>query len=639
MTAWSGIGYYECLTRQDIEDNIQNGTFTRLSTFTVDNKLVTKAEVSAYISFTPNASFNAKTSNQIIIKGDINAGGITPPPTPTPTPASFPNRYYVRKLNADCTLTLTYIYADLGAGINPPTVNQYVTLSEVSGCYVVVSIDQSNSVTATINAVYPTSCTCTAALLTLSYGTNGFQTCLGVPSAYQTLTISGVYLTDNIIITGPSQLEFSLNPTTNYVANLTLTPSSGTVSPTTVYFRLTGAYTYAPTGLTIDITSTGASPLNLSSAAAYTIASPSITSTTPGSRVGTGTVTLSATVTTSATVDWYAASTGGTALATGTLSFTTPSISTTTTYYIQARDTSGNNCTPASSTRTAVIATITAPPVPAPLVGTLGTSIVFWGSLSALAYGGFSWVENGPYTANIPTIQGGSTSPYSVNTDYMYFDGSNTKLFFPNRQYLTNAPLEGSRNFTLMSYGNFSNDGTTRILWSQEYNSSGWGIKFEPSSPAGLRFTISENNYNTYILIPSANQSSMFTNIGSNRGILCTFVFSSYTSGFNTYTYVEIYFNDVKIGDSYTVSNIRWGAGYLNSGHLMFSDGASGIYSGGATYYKGDIRYMLMYNTTLTQPQISSIYQYLAGNTPTSTSTNTGGSTNSTGTGTFYTLY
>ncbi|MBS1571103.1 MAG: T9SS type A sorting domain-containing protein [Bacteroidetes bacterium] len=79
-------------------------------------------------------------------------------------------------------------------------------------------------------------------------------------------------------------------------------------------------------------------------------ASASITATTPNSRCGTGSVTIGATPN-SGTVKWYNASTGGTLLYTGN-SFTTPSISTTTTYYAEAY----NGCT--ASTRTAVVATI-----------------------------------------------------------------------------------------------------------------------------------------------------------------------------------------------------------------------------------------------------------------------------------------
>jgi hypothetical protein len=77
-----------------------------------------------------------------------------------------------------------------------------------------------------------------------------------------------------------------------------------------------------------------------------------------GSRNGAGIVTLSATVGTGQTVDWYANSTGGNPFLSNNTSYTTPSISTTTSYYAQARNTT-TGCV--SSSRTAVTATIIMP--------------------------------------------------------------------------------------------------------------------------------------------------------------------------------------------------------------------------------------------------------------------------------------
>ncbi|OFX46742.1 MAG: hypothetical protein A2046_01160, partial [Bacteroidetes bacterium GWA2_30_7] len=84
--------------------------------------------------------------------------------------------------------------------------------------------------------------------------------------------------------------------------------------------------------------------------------SPSITATSPTSICGTGAVTLGATAS-YGTINWYATSIGGTSLGTGS-SFTTPVISSTTTYYVDATD---NGCT--TVTRTAVVATIIAIPL------------------------------------------------------------------------------------------------------------------------------------------------------------------------------------------------------------------------------------------------------------------------------------
>jgi hypothetical protein len=79
---------------------------------------------------------------------------------------------------------------------------------------------------------------------------------------------------------------------------------------------------------------------------------------TNGSRCGIGTVTISAT-SSGAVIDWYNAASGGTLLLSGNNSYT-PSISTSTTYYAQAR----NNTTGClSAARTAVGATINAIPV------------------------------------------------------------------------------------------------------------------------------------------------------------------------------------------------------------------------------------------------------------------------------------
>ncbi|MFG4001335.1 Ig-like domain-containing protein, partial [Flavobacterium aquidurense] len=82
---------------------------------------------------------------------------------------------------------------------------------------------------------------------------------------------------------------------------------------------------------------------------------PTITNTVPASRCDAGTLTLGATAS-SGTINWYTAATGGTFLTTGT-TYATPSLSTTTSYYVDATD---NGCT--TGTRTEVKATINTTP-------------------------------------------------------------------------------------------------------------------------------------------------------------------------------------------------------------------------------------------------------------------------------------
>lgn len=73
------------------------------------------------------------------------------------------------------------------------------------------------------------------------------------------------------------------------------------------------------------------------------VTNPQLLTTTPGTRCGTGSVQLQATASAGSAINWYAASTGGIPLASGT-TFNTPAISSTTTYYAAA--TSGSTIVP-----------------------------------------------------------------------------------------------------------------------------------------------------------------------------------------------------------------------------------------------------------------------------------------------------
>ncbi|NHM04584.1 Ig-like domain-containing protein, partial [Flavobacterium celericrescens] len=109
---------------------------------------------------------------------------------------------------------------------------------------------------------------------------------------------------------------------------ITYTPISGATNATLSVTPSVSTY------YVCDVTCS-AGPSTGTSTAVQIIFSNSIASTTPGTRCGTGTVDLGATASAGATVKWYSAITGGTALGTGT-AFTTPSIAATTTYYAGA---------------------------------------------------------------------------------------------------------------------------------------------------------------------------------------------------------------------------------------------------------------------------------------------------------------
>lgn len=102
----------------------------------------------------------------------------------------------------------------------------------------------------------------------------------------------------------------------------------------------TNSTTYTP-GAAITGTTYYRAELTCNGNTAYTntdtveLDNPQVLTTTPGSRCGTGTVVLGAAGSAGATLNWYAANSGGVSLGSGT-SFTTPSISANTTYYVAA---------------------------------------------------------------------------------------------------------------------------------------------------------------------------------------------------------------------------------------------------------------------------------------------------------------
>lgn len=137
--------------------------------------------------------------------------------------------------------------------------------------------------------------------------------------------------------------------------NITFTNIAGTTSSTLTSGQM-GALN-ATRYYQAIVTSGGCAPVTSNTVTITIIPLPVISSTTGASNCGPGTLTLQASAT-SGTFSWYAALTGGTSITTGN-SYTTSSISTSTTYYVDLTD---NGCT--TSPRTAVTATINTIPTP-----------------------------------------------------------------------------------------------------------------------------------------------------------------------------------------------------------------------------------------------------------------------------------
>jgi Secretion system C-terminal sorting domain len=66
------------------------------------------------------------------------------------------------------------------------------------------------------------------------------NTTIGTPSPNQTFNVSGLNLTDNISLTAPPNFEISTTPSGGFASTITLPQSSGIVTTTPIYVRLTG---------------------------------------------------------------------------------------------------------------------------------------------------------------------------------------------------------------------------------------------------------------------------------------------------------------------------------------------------------------------------------------------------------------
>jgi len=86
---------------------------------------------------------------------------------------------------------------------------------------------------------------------------NAFNSCTGSASPEQSVSVSGIGLTDNLILTSPTGYEISTTSGAGFTNSISLTPTSGIVNSTPIFIRLTNSATGAPSG-NITCTSTGA---------------------------------------------------------------------------------------------------------------------------------------------------------------------------------------------------------------------------------------------------------------------------------------------------------------------------------------------------------------------------------------------
>ncbi len=206
------------------------------------------------------------------------------------------------------------------------------------------------------------------------------------------------------------QSSISADPLTftNISCATTATYTPTTITTTTYYRRVVA-------GNASNIVEVTVNPLP---------AQPTITA---AARTGTGAVTLSATVPSGVTVDWYSAASGGTLLSSGSVSYTTPSISSTTDYFALARNIS-TGCV--ASARTTVTATIN----PSLTGGTIGSNNSYCGPSTPAAF-------------TSTTAASGGTGTISYQ-----WESSTDNITFNNIVGATNATYTPGTNITQTTY-------------------------------------------------------------------------------------------------------------------------------------------------------------------------------------------
>lgn len=168
---------------------------------------------------------------------------------------------------------------------------------------------------------------------------------------------------------------------------------------------------------------------------------PNILITTPGTTYGAGTVVLGAS-SDYGTINWYANATGGSSLGTGT-TFTTPVLTTTTTYYAEAVN---GSCIDA--TRTPVVATVDYPEIDVRGNNTAiadGSTTVSSSNFTIL---GSIDVNGGSITRSYQLRNLSSTAPLTLGS--ITFSGTNASEFTIGTAPATTIAPNGSTTFTIV---------------------------------------------------------------------------------------------------------------------------------------------------------------------------------------------
>ena len=250
------------------------------------------------------------------------------------------------------------------------------------------------------------------------------------------------------------------------------TPNSSTAQNPIVVYNTAGTYTVTLQAANFNGIDTKV-VTNMITVTAY----PTVLTTTPASRCDTGTVALAATAS-AGTLSWFANPIGGSAIGTGT-SFTTPSISATTTYYVE---TTNASCT---SSRTAVIATInTTPTITATTPASrCGTGSVILGATSSVGGGIPFWYANPTGGTALATTNSFTTPSISATTNY-YVEASNGTCTSTSR-VLVVATVNTTPIVTSTTPNSRCDAGTVTLLAAADAGTLNWYANASGGSSLG----------------------------------------------------------------------------------------------------------------------------------------------------------
>lgn len=306
----------------------------------------TAGTVSAYAN-RPNVIFGGQqvcSSPRVAVTATV-----TPGPTFTITPGQTICNNAVTPLTVTSTLANynTYTWSPVtGLFTDAAATVAYTAGSNASTVY--LKSNTAGAVSYTVNANNTTSLCAAMATTDITILPSAVTSQAIAPS----LCVSGVTTLSLLPATGYGAATFQWQSATTNIVD-SFVNVSGATNPVYTTPTTTSNTFYRA----VIKNSAGAVCLN-SSVDTARVYAPAVTTTAPASRCGPGTLTLGATGV-DGTLRWYAAATGGTSLGSGT-SYTTPSLTATTTYYVSAENVARGTATIGAGASTTISSTSTA---------------------------------------------------------------------------------------------------------------------------------------------------------------------------------------------------------------------------------------------------------------------------------------